>query len=626
MTSAAEERLDEITDPRPLQVDILMLAWGAQAVEQALTLCIAALLSPRNLPAAAAGWETTIVFLSREADREQIEDHPIAKRVAAYAKLVVIPIDDLLAAGKDGNYGLTITFAVARGILRRGDQMVKTYFIIMAADFILADGALTSLAEEMAHGRSAVFAPSWRAGAEEVGPLLETWREGDGIMAIPPRPLAELALQHLHPTVLAGLRNLGQLDTSHHNQFYWSVDERTLISRQLLMHLFCIRPETVLDGIDYFFDYGLFETACPTQDHVVLADSDQFMALELQGRNSERDRLQVGLERMEDIVADIQSWTTSVHRKLGTYTCVLHSGDARDKVGVVTRQAASFMDGLFGQLGAPLSPRNHPYWGGALAFWARKRKSAGATIDLSEFRLRAPDTAAPRAPLFNLPFGRWIHQTRFHPRWAETDALRRFASAAGKDRPSAILFGPAQTDLVSFMPPGTRLADGVARLKEFAPPPVGLIAFELESNELPSLTRILCETKPYLDEDGQILVAVREGNSNLIGIDVVDMAISLTKALQENNLCCLERVVVGGMALSVANYLLKFYTRTSHDMDVDRKTGRLAPIARLFLGGLMGCVSLIGNFRYRRDSHKIPARQGTQLVLFRLASRKYAER
>ena len=624
--SEVEERLGEITDPRPLQVDILMLAWGAQAAEQALTLCIATLLSPRNLPTAAVGWETTIVFLSRKADREQIEDHPIAKRIAAYARLIVVPIDDLLAAGNDGNYGLTITLALARGILRRGPQMTGVYFILMAADFILADGALAALAEEMKRGHSAVFAPSWRANAEEVGPLLEIWREGDGIMTIPPRPLAELALQHLHPTVLAGLRNLGQLNTFHHNQFYWSVDERTLISRQLLMHLFCIRPEIVLDGIDYFFDYGLFETACPTQDHVVLADSDQFMALELQSRNSERNRLRVGSERMEDIVADIQSWTTSVHRKLGTYTCVLHSGDAADKVGVVTRQAASFMGDLLGQLGAPLSPRNHPYWGGALAFWVMKRKSAGAAIDLSEFRLRAPDTATPRVPLFNFSFGRWIHLTMLHPRWAETDALRRFVSAAGKDRPGAIFFGPAQTDFVSVMPPGTRLADGVALLKDFALPPVGLIAFELESNELPSLARILCEIKPYLDEDGQILVAIRGWNSNLIGIDVVDVAIFLTKALQENNLCCLDRVVVGGMALSVANYLLKFYTRTSHNMDVDHKPGRLAPIARLFLGGLMGFVSLIGNFRYRRDSHKIPASQGPQLVLFRLASRKCADR
>lgn len=597
-----------------IQVDILVLAWGTQIVEQALSQCVAALLSPRNLPAVAAAWDANFIFLSRAEDRRQIESHPIAQRAAVHAKSTVVPIDDLLA---NGNYGVTITLALARGIQRRGPQMTDTYFIIMAADFILADGALVALAEEMERGRSAIFAPSWRANAEEVGPLLETWREGDGIMAVPPRPLADLALRHLHPTVLAGLRDVGQLDTSHHNQFYWSVDERTLISRQLLMHLFCIRPETMLDGVDYFFDYGLFETTCPTQDHVVLTDSDRFMALELQGRDSERNRLRVGSETIKDIAADVQSWTTSVHRKLGTYTCVLHSGDVTDKVEVVARQAASFMDDLLGQLRAPLSPHNHPYWRDALASWAVKRQSAGAAIDLSEFRLRVGNAAMPQLRLGW--FRQWIRLTMFYPRWAEMDALRRSASSAGKGGSSAILCEPAEADLTSFMPFGTRLVDRVALLKGMAVPPVGLIALELKSDQIPSLAKILCVIKAYLSVDGQIILIIRGDRLDPIGIDVMDMAIYITNALRESNLYSLERISVGGMALSMIAYLKQSYVQFS------RRTGRLMFAARGVTGALIVLTSLVNNFRYRRHRHKVPSAQGTQLVVFRLALRKYTD-
>ena len=250
---------------------------------------------------------------------------------------------------------MVLTFALTRGMIRHGEGMTKIHFILMLSDFLLADGGLAALAEHIIAGRSAIFAPSWRVNDEQVEPQIEDWRDAQGAITIAPRSLAAVALRSLHPTVIGAMVEAGVLSMAHNNQFYWSVDDQTLVAHQLLMHLFCIRPERPIGKVNYYIDYGLFESCCPSSDHVVLDDSDGFMALERQSTWAEMERIQWGPANLASVAEDVGSWTTSVHRMLGRYACVLHGTDLPVNTTIVLAKSGSFIAELYARLPAALS-------------------------------------------------------------------------------------------------------------------------------------------------------------------------------------------------------------------------------------------------------------------------------
>jgi hypothetical protein len=92
---------------------------------------------------------------------------------------------------------VTLTLAYARPIIASGADMLNTHFVFMNADFVLADGSLRSLANQILAGRSIVLGPSFRSTAEAVEPaLLAAVDSATGTLCMQPRELVDLSIRH----------------------------------------------------------------------------------------------------------------------------------------------------------------------------------------------------------------------------------------------------------------------------------------------------------------------------------------------------------------------------------------------------------------------------------------------
>ena len=91
-----------------------------------------------------------------------------------------------------------------------------------------------------------IHAPSFRVVLEEVWPKLEARVDAENaVLAMTPREMVKLALDHKHLTVKARTVNQRLYHQWCMDQFYWYVDEDTLIGYQWPVALVAIKPERV---------------------------------------------------------------------------------------------------------------------------------------------------------------------------------------------------------------------------------------------------------------------------------------------------------------------------------------------------------------------------------------------
>src|SRR5215471_20083926 len=185
----------------PPKVKFLVTVWGNSYIERFLSLALPSYLAPGNLPALAASTELEVVVMTSKEDIALFETDFVFRQVNGLCRTRFIPIDDLLTTGC---YGVTLTLAYGRAIISLGEDMRSTHFVFMNADFILADGSLLSLVRHILDDRKVIVAPSFRAVAEDIGPMLETMVNPEKRnLTIAPRELVRLALAHNHPTNIA---------------------------------------------------------------------------------------------------------------------------------------------------------------------------------------------------------------------------------------------------------------------------------------------------------------------------------------------------------------------------------------------------------------------------------------
>src|SRR4051812_1265386 len=179
------------------KVKFLTAVWGDVYIERFATLALPSFLAPGNLPALASSCDLETIILTTRADFQLFETHPSFHALRLVCPVRFIDIDDLIAPGV---YGVTLTLAYARAILECGEEMVKTHFVFMNADFVLADGSLRSLVTHIVARRSIVLGPSFRATAEALEPCLRrAIRPDSPALSMLPRTLVSLALVHPHP-------------------------------------------------------------------------------------------------------------------------------------------------------------------------------------------------------------------------------------------------------------------------------------------------------------------------------------------------------------------------------------------------------------------------------------------
>ena len=164
-----------------------------------------------------------------------------------------------------GDYGVVLTYALFRGFTDLGPRMTETYLLFLNADFIISDGSLRHLGKLMLEGKRVIHAPSFRVVLEDAWPKLQAAvNPSTGALDMGARDMVKLALAHKHVTVKARTVNQRLCHQTWMDQFYWYVDDATLIGYQWPVALVAIKPERVVMEPVLVWDYGFIPEAAPT--------------------------------------------------------------------------------------------------------------------------------------------------------------------------------------------------------------------------------------------------------------------------------------------------------------------------------------------------------------------------
>jgi hypothetical protein len=400
------------------KISIIVPVWGASYVKRFAQLALPSWLAGGNVPALAAAAEVEIVVMTNAEALPSFDLEPGFASLKRMASVRFVAIDDLIARKM---YGVTLTLAFMRGIASAGAEMVNRHFVFLNGDFILADGSLRSLLARIQAGDRCILAPSFRANAEDVEPILEERVDAaSGVLTIPPREMVALALKHLHPTTVAKTVNQALFRSMHPNQLYWRIDENTMLGRFYLIFMLCIRPERVVTTINSFCDYGFVPELCPASAISVLQDSDDFFMLETQHRHQESEHIRPGAMTTGYLASRLSEWTTREHRIAASHDLIFHSSNLPGDMAARRAEAARYVEEISRQLGEPKDHAVHPYWGRAIRAWRIFIQGGGRSPDVPELGASAGGLALPAQT--GPDVGIW------HPDWPDYRLIRRSVS------------------------------------------------------------------------------------------------------------------------------------------------------------------------------------------------------
>lgn len=383
--------------PLALPTRIISYAWGQSYVDELLSLTLPALLAPGNLPYVAARVPAEVVLLTEERLFAQVDAHPTTARLRQHCPVRLVALDDLVAASKDG-YGMALTYVLHRSFCDLGAAMTDAWQIFLNADFILADGSLRTVLGHLQRGERIVAAPSYCVVAGEVKPVLRDWVEaGNGVLSMTPREMARIALRHRHNTIRGKTLNQSEFHIYYMDQFYWLLDEKTLLGRQLPIAIVGMRPERHVPEPTAFWDHGLMEEFCPDAAVKVIGDSDEFLMIELRSSEVAEEQISPGWPTARDLSERMINWMTPYQRSFAQYPLILHAGDIPAGTEVADGQLAAFVGEVMASLPEFLpSHRDHPQWLYHSANFVRARH------EFLSARLGMETTGAPLDSLFEV--------------------------------------------------------------------------------------------------------------------------------------------------------------------------------------------------------------------------------
>ena len=371
-----EDTNSDMTDK--LKVRFLTVIWGTRYIEEFAKVSLPSYLAAGNLPFMAAETDLEIVVMTSRESREKFEEQDYLDKLKALCRVSYILIDDLIT---NGNYGVTLTLAYARGIRDAGAEQTNTHFVFMNSDFVLADGSLKTLVAKLREGHHAIMAPSLRACSEAVVPILiEAVDQADGTLTMSPRPMVQLTLDNLHPTVIAKTITQDFVTCATHNQIYWQADESTLLGRYHLIFMLAIKPEVPMGLVNSYCDYGFIPELVPSGDFSIIDDSDGFFMLELQPAQQEMGYLTGGSTPPEKIAAELSSWTTREHRRFAEVDVVFRTGDLPAGLARVRTEADRFVSNLHRHMTPIRGHADHFYWVSGVQAWSSIKFPTGAPV------------------------------------------------------------------------------------------------------------------------------------------------------------------------------------------------------------------------------------------------------
>jgi len=348
-------------------VCVLLAVWGDAFIKSFLRLSLPSLLAPGNIPALANSCKTRFFILTRTQDIPSFEKRRAFHRLKAICDIEFILIDDLIVYG---NYSTTLTLAYDRAIKHTGNKMLETYFVFLTSDYIMADGSLEGLMRYIRKGYNGIFAGNFQVIEEDMKPfLLDHIDPATHVMQIKPRDLLKESFQHLHPIVIASLFEKDIAHNYYANRFYIRYNQEIMAGRFYLLHMLCIKPETMDYKVGSSCDYSFMSEMCPSNNIAIINDSDDYLVIEAQSRKHELNYINFGSYDPKKLVRALAGWTTKQHRENANHSIYFHTRDitAAEKSNI-EEKLTSFIDGISGQLSRHKEKpyRNHPYWEGAI--------------------------------------------------------------------------------------------------------------------------------------------------------------------------------------------------------------------------------------------------------------------
>ena len=356
-------------------IRMIIPIWGQSYIERWLDFSFGTLQSEGNVPYLIKHSKFELVILTMSKDITFMKNDERFKSHTIGIDIKFITIDELFPVDIKTSYGVPLTLAYAKGIIDLGNGGIGTFVILWNADVLVSTNSFKNILLKIQSGYNAIGVPALGVNDGHARLLLESLVDKEnGVLSISSREMVKLALQNLHGRVTSRIINLnGIIDTDYFHQIFWSISEDCIATRGFLVHPACFQIQRLFEIVRCPVDYGFITELCPNTKFCVMTDSDEFMAMELQAPNSEGHLLRLSkltglsetkrLSRLSDeIILQVQKWTTAEHRRNALYTCYFHAYNLPLNIEEKITPFNAFVDDILKKLPRAVPYTQHYQW------------------------------------------------------------------------------------------------------------------------------------------------------------------------------------------------------------------------------------------------------------------------
>jgi len=256
------------------QFEIVTVLWGARFVDRFLSMTLATMLAPGNIPALADSRRVSYRIFTGENDEGRLRASLLFQRLE---QILPVKISVISTRGDDGKYQAAIKYYI-QAIEEARAASVPT--ILLQPDAIWADGAMLRIAELADAGYAAIMTDGLRVVSEHFMPAFEdvSGKGADGSLSIEPRALMELAMGFIHPYEASVTWNSKFI---HDVPFrlHWPVSGGGILTQGFCYNPIYLAPEKYDFGSVKAMDHGLVDAAITNLDRVYYCQDSDDVAL-----------------------------------------------------------------------------------------------------------------------------------------------------------------------------------------------------------------------------------------------------------------------------------------------------------------------------------------------------------
>ncbi len=507
---------------------LIIPVWGEAYVDKVLSITLPAALAPGNLPALRGMFDVELAIVTESRLFDTVRGSRCFQAAERICKTRLMPLDDLLTSVFT-DYGMVLTYALFRGFADLGPRVTETYLLPFIADFVISDGSLRHLGTLMQQGKRVIHAASFRVVAEAIDPQLKARVDRDSCtLSVAPRQLAKLAVANLHPTVKARTINQKLCHLEWMDQFYWYVDDDTLIGYQSPAALVAVKPERFVSRPVSFWDYGFLPEAAPTAEPHFIGDSDDFFMIEPQSRNTGQEMIRIGWTSLDELARTESLRATKEHRRSAKQLIKIHAADLPPGIDGVIDESRVFMAELYRRLSPVPAPHiGHPLLGRWFEEASLRRRGVQGGAPSRPSRRVSAHSAASRAAgpgllaaatkalqtLYGKMFGLPPKIGKFHPLWTDVSPVTRRMAAWQRNGHGNVLWMSSGNWRLLANQRNCGGQASAARDPFFKEAPYDVCVCELALKEMAELDRLYPALRPLMKDGGRVLFKIaKTGN------------------------------------------------------------------------------------------------------------------